>query len=126
MTRELTNEHEHGKALMRWAELSLGRIPELALLFHVPNGGRRSKATAGKLKAEGVKAGVPDYVLPVPRGQFHGLFIELKVPKTGKKNAGRLSDTQKGWLAALRQLGYRAETAYGWDQAKDILEEYLG
>lgn len=125
MTRELTNEHEHGKALVRWAQLAQGTLPELALLYHVPNGGRRSKATAGKLKAEGVKPGVPDYALPVPRGSYHGLYLELKVPKTGKKGAGRLSDSQKDWLWALRQLGYHAETAYGWDQARQIIEQYL-
>lgn len=45
--------------LFQWAELNRRRMPELGLLFHVPNGGKRSMATARRLKAEGVKAGVP-------------------------------------------------------------------
>lgn len=54
---------------------------ELALLHHIPNGGARSKATAGRLKAEGVKAGIPDICLPVPKNGYGALYIELKVPE---------------------------------------------
>lgn len=125
MTRELTNEAAHGRALMHWARLQENVLPELALLFHIPNGGLRSKAQAGELKAEGVRAGVPDYLLPVPLGGYHGLFIELKMPKTGAKKPGRLSEEQKLWLKALRAYGYRAETAYGWDEARQLILEYL-
>ena len=56
------SEHAHQVALFDWANLHLGRMPELAAMYAIPNGGARSKATAGKLKAEGVKAGVPDIV----------------------------------------------------------------
>jgi hypothetical protein len=52
------------------------RMPEVAdLIFHVPNGGHRVKAVAAKLKAQGVKAGMPDLVLPMARGGFFGLYI---------------------------------------------------
>lgn len=66
------------QCLFRWAAFQSGRFPELALLYHVPNGGSRKKAEAGRFRAEGVKAGVPDLCLPVARGGFHGLYIELK------------------------------------------------
>ena len=39
--------------LMNWAELQSGKYPELKLLYHVPNGGSRNKAEAGRLRAEG-------------------------------------------------------------------------
>ena len=68
------SESQEQQALFEWAELSKRCFPELELLFHVPNGGARSKATAGRLKAEGVKPGVPDLCLPVPRGAYHGLL----------------------------------------------------
>ena len=73
------SEHDEQSAIFEWAALMQGAYPELGLLFAIPNGGKRDKATAGKLKAEGVKAGVPDMCLPVSNGKYHGLFIELKV-----------------------------------------------
>lgn len=65
------------QCLFRWAAFQSGRFPELALLYHVPNGGSRKKAEAGRFRAEGVKAGVPDLCLPVARGGFHGLYIRV-------------------------------------------------
>ena len=50
-------------------EISL-RYPAAAkLIYHVPNGGHRHKLVASKLKEQGVKAGVPDLVLPMARGK---------------------------------------------------------
>ena len=63
------------QCLFRWAAFQIGRYPELKLLYHVPNGGSRKKSEAGRFKAEGVKAGVPDLCLPVARGCSHGLYI---------------------------------------------------
>ena len=54
------SEHDEQVLIFKWARLSEGRWPELALLFAIPNGGHRHKAVAAKLKAEGVRAGVPD------------------------------------------------------------------
>jgi len=112
-------EHQEQKALITWAKFESGRIPELALLFAIPNGGHRNKATAGKLKAEGVKAGVPDLCLPVACGKYHGLFIELKAPK------GRVTDDQREWLAALDKQNYGAVVCFGWEHAKTVIETYL-
>ncbi len=74
-----------------------------------------------KLKAEGVKAGVPDYILPVAAGGFHGLAIELK-----RQQGGRTSGEQEQWIEALRAEGWRAEVCKGWQQALSVLGEYLG
>lgn len=71
------------QCLFRWAAFQSGKYPELKLLYHVPNGGSRKKSEAGRFKAEGVKAGVPDLCLPVARGGYHGLYIELKRLKQG-------------------------------------------
>ena len=97
-----------------------GQYPELALLFHIPNGGRRDAAEAANLKKQGVKPGVPDLFLPVPRGDYHGLFIELK-----RRDGGRLSETQKGWLLALERQGYAAVVCHGARDAVDVLIKYL-
>lgn len=112
-------EHAEAVTLMKAVRLHEGRHPELRLLFAVPNGGDRHVITAAKMKAEGVKPGVPDYILPVARGGFHGLAIELKTA------TGATSREQKQWLADLRAQGYRAEVCKGWQQAFDLLTEYL-
>ena len=114
-----TDEHREQAALFEWARYAGGRYPELALLFAVPNGGRRDAVTGARLKAEGVKAGVPDIILPVARGGYHGLFIELKA---GKNTA---TAEQRGWLAALAAQGYRAAVCRGAAEAMALLEEYL-
>lgn len=64
--------------LFRWARFYVSKYSELALLYHIPNGGSRRKSEAGRFKAEGVKAGVPDLFLPAARENFHGLYIEMK------------------------------------------------
>ena len=54
-----------------------GRHPQLALIFAIPNGGKRHIGTARKLKAEGVRSGVPDIFLACPRMpyDFHDLIV---------------------------------------------------
>lgn len=87
------------------------------------NGGIRAKAAAAALKRSGVKAGVPDVLIftPPPSGVGVGLAIELKRPREGKRPKGRVSDHQRIWLEALRATGWRAEVAYGYDHALEIL-----
>ena len=114
------SEHEDQVALFSWAALAANQRPELALLFAIPNGGHRHKAVAARMKAEGVKAGVPDICLPVARRGYHGMFIELKTRR------GRLTMEQTKWLSALIDEGYWANTCRGFEEAKHAIEEYLG
>lgn len=113
------SESVEQQTIMQWADFSSGRYPELELLYHIPNEGKRSKATAGRLKAEGLKKGVPDLCLPVARGGYHGLYIELKAI------GGRPTHEQVGWIGNLRQQGYHAEICAGADRAIRVIEEYL-
>lgn len=116
----LGSEHAEQKALFRWIDTEGVQIHScLALAFAIPNGGKRGKAAAGKLKAEGVRAGVPDLFLPVPRGEYHGLFIEMKT--TG----GSLSQAQRAWNRALIRQGYLVAVCRGWLRARDCLLTYL-
>ena len=114
-------EHYHQVTLMKWAALQTTTLPELALLFAVPNGGHRHPATGAKLKAEGVKPGVPDLWLPVPRNLFHGLVIELKT----ELKSSKVSAVQEWWLAALGNQGYKAVVCKGWDTARNEILDYL-
>ena len=107
-------------ALFEWAVYARAKYPELLLMFHIPNGGSRNVIEARNLKAQGVRAGVPDICLPVPRGKYHGLFIELK-----RKRGGRVSEEQQGWIAALNRVGYLAVVCYGFDDAVRTIKGYL-
>lgn len=113
-------EHEEQVALMRLVEMHMGRWPQLGMLFAVPNGGDRHPAVAAKMKAEGVKKGVPDLCLPVPKGDYHGLFVELK-----KQGRSSTSTEQKAWIAALIVLGYRAEVCKGAAHAWEVISDYM-
>lgn len=106
--------------LFSWAAMQSGKYPELNLLYHIPNGGSRHKAEARRLRAEGVKAGVPDLCLPVARGKYHGLYIELK-----RQHGGKISGFQNKWLSGLSSQGYKAVLCCGWEQAAKTIIEYL-
>lgn len=121
MKQYLPTEAQEQEALFRWAEYQKNVFPELALLYHIPNGGSRDVREAHNLRMQGVKSGVPDLMLPVPRGGYHGLFIEMK-----RLKGGVVSDSQKGWLAALRKQGYRCEVCRGYEAAVTVIRDYLG
>ena len=83
--------------LIDWCNLNIHIYPELELIYHVPNGGKRSKTEAIRLKRAGVKKGVPDLCLPVPRSNYNGLYIEMKYGN------GRTSKEQKEWIKRNKQ-----------------------
>ena len=113
-------EEQEQAAVMEWAMLMEKQAPELALLYHCPNGADRHPAVAAKLKKQGVKPGVPDLFLPVARGTAHGLYIEMK-----RQKGGRVSEEQKAWMEALTQQGYVCVVAHGAEEACDVIWHYL-
>ena len=116
----IPTESEEQQAVMEWAEAASGKWPELRLLYHVPNEGRRSMATGGRLRAEGLKSGVPDLCLPSAHGEYHGLYIEMKRTK-----GGRATPEQKEWLEMLEEEGYKTEICNGADAAIETIGAYL-
>lgn len=120
MIKAIPTESQEQKTLFEWLEWAKKKHPELEWCYHVPNGGSRHAAEAVHLKAQGVKPGVPDICLPVARGGYHGLYIELKRAK-----GGRLSEAQQRWLDALNEQGYRAVVCNGCDEAITIISEYI-
>ena len=114
-----SSEANEQRGLMEIVGYYTHRYPELSLLYHVPNEGKRSKITGSILKQQGLKAGVPDLCLPVARGAYHGLYVELKYGKN------KLSDNQKQWLASLSCQGYFTAACWGGDQAFQTILNYL-
>lgn len=112
-------EHAHQVALFMWASMNFLAYPMLRFMFAIPNGGLRNKATAGRLKAEGVKSGVPDVMLPYPHGKYAGLFIEMK------KDKGRISENQSDWMRYLTAHNYSVVTCYSWTEVRDAILNYM-
>ena len=113
-------EDAEQRIIFQWAAMETAARPELGLLYAIPNGGKRAIKTAVELKKQGVKRGVPDMCLPVPRGVFNGLYIELKRVK-----GGTVSDEQREWIAALAEQGYKAVVCRGAEEAIGTIKEYL-
>ena len=123
MTPKSPSEHAEQVALFQFAKLSEQTDDRWELLNSSQNGLSASSLRAAiAAKAAGMKKGFPDLTFPVPISPFHGLYIELK-----RKN-GVLSDVkpeQKVWLARLKDQGYYAEVAFGWEDARDQIQNYL-
>lgn len=117
----LNSEHLQQAALIDWTNRPeiKEKYPLLQWLYAVPNGGDRAMAVAVKMKAEGVKKGVPDLFLPVPRKGYHGFFIEMKYGN------GKTSKEQSEFLEFANSQGYHAGVCYCWHDARDALLEYL-
>lgn len=114
-------EHEEQRTLMQWWALySKSKGLSECLLFAIPNGGFRHISVAMKLKQEGVRAGVPDLFLALPRGKYHGLFIEMK-----KAKGGRVSDSQNAVMTSLVRQGYACAVCHGWTAARLQIERYF-
>ena len=116
---DVTKEDGNQELIFNWCKGHEEKYPELKLLHHIPNEGFRTKAYAVALQRRGVKAGVPDMFLPVPRGSFHGLYIELKVGKN------KPTEKQLWWLDQLTKQGYMAVVRYGFRAAIETIENYL-
>lgn len=108
-------------SLFMWAQQNLETYPDLRLLFAIPNGMHTpNKRAAARMRAMGMKRGVPDVFLPVRRGEFSGLFIEMKKIKGRGAN-----DEQSEWIDELKAQGYGAIVCKGFEAARDVLIDYL-
>ena len=116
----MTLEHEEQVGLFEWIDRMETAYPLLGLAFAIPNGGFRHITTAKKLKAEGVRAGVPDVFLAYPSSFAHGLFIEMKVGKN------KPTENQLKWHEKLRAVGYHVAVCYSWTEAAFMICDYLG
>jgi hypothetical protein len=114
-----SEEHHHQASIFNWAETLIYKYPELDLLNGSLNGVRLTKAQAGKAKATGMKKGYPDLHLPVAKGIYHGLYIELKTKK------GRVTPDQNKWLQMLANQGYSCHVCRGSEAAIGVICQYL-
>jgi hypothetical protein len=114
-------EEDLQRACVQFAQALEQKHPLLQYLFHPANGGKRPRGEAGKLKALGVKPGVPDLLLPLPSpsGRWRGLALELKGP------SGRLEADQERWLSLLNRKGWLVGTVWGFEDFQDFLSIFF-
>lgn len=113
------SEDTEQEVVIQWARMNSGKWPELSLLHHIPNGGSRGKSEAARFKRMGVLAGVADLHLPVARGPWHGLYIEMKYGE------GRLSNSQKDFLKLAAEQGVYCIVCYSAEDAIEVIRQYV-
>ena len=112
------SEHDEQVAVFQWAGYQ--SHPAYRLMYAVPNAGKRTLRQGAWMKAEGLRAGVPDICMAYPSKGYHGLYIEMK-------SVGKFpSDDQMEWHENLREAGYRVDVCYDSGAAIDTIEDYLG
>lgn len=114
------SEDELQISCFEWIELMRPAHPILEWVIHVPNGGKRPRGAAGKLKAMGVKPGVLDVLLPLPYNGWSGLAIEMKVGKN------TTTEQQDDWLQVMGASGYYTAVCYTLEDFMAHVNRFLG
>lgn len=118
--REGLSELQHQIRVIKWFDSACrawGLLP--THLFHIPNGGSRQIIESVNLKRSGVRPGIPDLFLASPRGQFYGLWIEMKAED------GKIAPEQFATMDAFERQGYRCIVAYSHNEAIVKIRKYL-
>ncbi len=117
--KKIATEFQECKAFVQWADYqpSIGQY-----LFHIPNEGERNEWERKKQHDQGLRSGIPDYMLAIPASGYHGLFLEMK--RSGTQNHKR-RDSQTEWIRKLNERGYRAVFVHGAEEAITEVKNYL-
>lgn len=101
------------QSIIEWCEWKAKQYPALGMIYHIPNGGLRSKSEAALFKRLGVRAGMPDLCLPVRSwcGYFHALYLEIKTLN------GKISKQQSERINALSQYNNMCKVVYSTENA---------
>jgi len=133
MTKRKNHEEDTQIALMNWAKYKM--LPNGKTIFELMIHIRNESYEKGKpyqianrmkrAKLGGFKSGIPDLFFAYPINGKHGLWLEMKRPHIKGSVKGRLSDNQKKMLAILELAGYECAVCHGWQQAVEVIEDYL-
>lgn len=123
----IPSEDYECQCLMRWASFQRWKTYRLSdVLIMIPNGAylggdaKQRAITMGKMKRTGFKAGVFDYLLPIPTDVAPGLWLEMK-----RRQLGVISLEQSQFRQLMLELGWATAIAKGWEEAKEAITNYL-
>ena len=88
-------------------------------IYHIANEGKRTYYTGNLLRKAGMRKGVPDLCIPLPRGKYHGFYIEMK------SKSGKVTKEQTRWLKLLKNNGYATAICHGADEAINKIAAYM-
>lgn len=109
------SENAIQKAVMQWVRLQ----PTIRdFIIHIPNEGKRTSSYGKYLKDMGMRPGVADLFIAMPRHECNGAWIELK-----SKN-GILSPEQKEFLKNMESQNYFSMTCFSIESAISTIEWY--
>lgn len=114
-----TKLSEHWLQVRLFYTIEIQYPSEYEFVFAIPNGGYRTPRAASLMKYEGQKKGTPDVFIPIPKGIYHGMFLEVKTEK------GTVSKEQKGKMERYQQMGYYVVAAKGFDACMEQLVNYF-
>lgn len=103
------------KTVMEWVRLHVYIAP---FIMHFPNEGKRTTRYGMFLKALGMRAGVSDLFIAMPRHNYHGAWIEIKTAQ------GILSPVQKTFLADMALQNYFTTVCRGVDECINTIKWY--
>ncbi len=117
-------EHQEQVLLADWCKVYKDK--RVQLMYAVPNGAGK-KTLTGRLYywRELLRGGIPDLCLPVPIGKYGALYIEMKRRNKKISSDGGLTDNQITWIAKLNDAGNLAVVCYGFEEARNVIIEYL-
>jgi len=118
MRNKCASEYQECLYFFQWSQLQhFGQY-----LIKIVNEGTRTPKQAYQLRSIGMRAGLPDYYLPLPNAHWAGLWLEMK-----RRDRQRMvrDPRQDDWIAKLLKIGHYATYAYGWDEAASITTRYL-
>lgn len=116
------SESTEQQAVIQWFRFQYPKYRLIAIPNGQMIGGRNKFALLAKYKAEGMTNGVSDLFLCVPNKGYSGLWLEMK---DNGKTLSSVSKEQALWLADMETVGYKSEWAAGFEQAKEIITNYL-
>jgi len=114
------SESQSQRALIKWwshACRGFGLHEKTLMAF--PMQGARTPRNGARMKAEGMRAGLPDCLVAVARSNYHGLWIENKTSK------GQLSESQQEMRDILIKQGYAWFLCRSLDEAINTITTYL-
>lgn len=118
--KPVASESQEQAAVIEWWRFAHKKydVPECSLL-HIANEGTGSVARGCLQKRQGVRAGVADLFLSVPRGSFSGLWIEMK------RKDGQVRQEQREFLNQMQVLGYDCSVCRGAEAAMRKIHAYM-
>lgn len=119
LVRSMQSESEIQQACIQWFQYAYPQLWQDGMLYHNANEGIRPGGQGRRIKREGLRKGVADLCLSVPRKGYGALYIEMKKP------GGRLSPEQKTWGECAIKHGNLWVVCYSREEFEKVVNDYL-